>query len=407
MKADKAKDLTVEELSDELEDEYSTNTKKPNRWLRNLLFTLLVLIILALGTVGGAFLFIKQSLSPVLSQTTTSTSASIDNTGGAANTDSAGQADNNEGFQGVEFEVKPGWGASRVASALEADGFIKNGQIFSLWLRYKGYDRGIGEGLYYISPKMSSIEIAEVLKAGGQPRTRRVIIPEGFRTIDIAKRLNESGFGREKDFIYYMRNPSILKEALGADYLPDDGTLEGYLFPATYDIPHDADSLEALSQLIRRFEVEMDLATLERVNNLGLTKKQWVILASIVQSEAGSEEEMPIITGVFFNRLELGMALQSDPTVAYGLGKDLTELDRSAGDFTEAADHPWNTYTRPGFPVGPISNPGNAALQAVLNPVRTNENGQEYLYFLHGRDGNFYPNISFDDHNRDVATYLR
>ena len=141
MKADKAKDLTVEELSDELENEYSTNTKKPNRWLRNLLFTLLVLIILALGTVGGAFLFVKQSLSPVLNQATTNTSVSTDTTDSTANTGSAGQADNDEGFQGVEFEVKPGWGASRVASALEADGFIKNGQIFSLWLRYKGYDR--------------------------------------------------------------------------------------------------------------------------------------------------------------------------------------------------------------------------------------------------------------------------
>ena len=402
MKADKAKDLTVEELSDELD----TSSKRPNRWLRNLLITLLTLALLALGTVGAAFLFVKQSLSPVLAQNSATTNTPIQNDIAEIDGVGIGTTSTPE-IQGVEFEVKPGWGASRVASALEADGFIKNAQIFSLWLRYKEYDRSIGEGLYFISPKMSSMEIAEVLNAGGQPRTRRVIIPEGFRTIDIAKRFNEAGFGREKDFIYYMRNPSILKEALGADYLPDEGSLEGYLFPASYDIPNDADSLQALSQMIRRFEEEMDLATLEKVNNLGLTKKQWVILASIVQSEAGSEEEMPIITGVFLNRLELGMAFQSDPTVAYGLGKDLTELDRSAGDFTEAADHPWNTYTRPGFPIGPISNPGNAALQAVLNPIRLNPDGQEYLYFLHGRDGNFYPNISFNDHDRDVSKYLR
>jgi len=377
MKADKAKDLTVEELNDEWVED--TPSRTPNRWLRNLLLTLLVLAVLALGTIGAAFLFVRQSLSPVLAQTTATNSQS-----------DVTQTDATPDFQGVEFEVKPGWGANRVANALEADGFIKNARIFSLWLRYKEYDRSIGEGLYYISPKMSSMEIAEV-----------------FRTIDIAKRFNESGFGREKDFIFYMRNPSIFKETLGADYLPDTGSLEGYLFPASYDIPNEASSEEAVGIMLRRFEEEMDLATLEAVNNLGLTRKQWVILASIVQSEAGSIEEMPIIMGVFLNRLELGMALQSDPTVAYGLGKDLTELDRSAGDFTQAADHEWNTYTRPGLPVGPISNPGSAALKTILNPIRTNPDGREYLYFLHGRDGNFYPNISLDDHNRDVATYLR
>lgn len=402
MKADKAKDLAVEELNDEWTEE-TKSSKAPNRLLRNILLSLLVLVLLALGTVGAAFLFVKQSLSPVLAQNsaTNTIAEEVDGTAVDAGTISTPE------IQGIEFEVKPGWGANRVASALEADGFIKNARIFSLWLRYKEYDRSIGEGIYYISPKMSSMEIAEVLKAGGQPRTRRVVIPEGFRTVDIAKRFSESGFGREKDFIFYMRNPSIFKETLAADYLPDEGSLEGYLFPASYEIPNDATSEEAIGLMLKRFEEEMDFATLTAVNDLGLTRKQWVILASIVQSEAGSIEEMPIIMGVFLNRLDVGMALQSDPTVAYGLGKKLTELDRSAGDFTEAADHAWNTYTRPGLPVGPISNPGTAALQAILQPVRVNENGQEYFYFLHGRDGNFYPNISLDDHNRDVATYLR
>ncbi len=417
MKADKAKDLTVEDLSAGL----AAQAARPNRWLRNILLSLLTLVLLALGIVGAAFLFVRQALSPVLVQnnSTTAQTLTIDgvnvndgvndgvNASESSSETSGEELQGDAGFRGVEFEVKPGWGASRVANALEADGFIKNARIFSLWLRYKGYDRSIGEGLYYISPKMTSMEIAEVLQAGGQPRTKRVVIPEGFRTVDIAKRLNQAGFGREKDFIFYIRNPELFKENYGVDYLPDDATLEGYLFPASYEVPHEATSEDVLALMLRRFEEEMDLATLEKVNDLGLTKKQWVILASIVQSEAGSVEEMPIISGVFLNRLELGMALQSDPTVAYGLGKDLTELDRSAGDFTEAADHAWNTYTRPGFPVGPISNPGNAALQAVLRPVRTNADGQDYMFFLHGRDGNFYPNISLDDHNRDVAKYLR
>ena len=143
-----------------------------------------------------------------------------------------------------------------------------------------------------------------------------------------------------------------------------------------------------------------------KLKQLKLSLHEWVILASIVQAEAGNDEEMPIIAGVFFNRLEQGMRLQSDPTVAYGLNKAMTELDASAGDFTEIADHPWNTYTRTGLPKGPISNPGSAALQAVLNPKRQNEAGKDYFYFLHSRDGDFYPNINHADHQRDARLYL-
>jgi len=117
---------------------------------------------------------------------------------------------------------------------------------------------------------------------------------------------------------------------------------------------------------------------------------------------------MAIIAGVFRNRLDRGMALQSDPTVAYGLGKALPELDVTAGDFT--VDHPWNTYVHPGLPAGPIGNPGAAALAAVLAPERTSPSGRPWLYFLHGVDGDaavFRPNVSYDDHLRDVARYLR
>jgi UPF0755 protein len=117
---------------------------------------------------------------------------------------------------------------------------------------------------------------------------------------------------------------------------------------------------------------------------------------------------MPLIAGVFLNRLELGMALQSDPTVAYGLGKRLPELSASAGDLRR--DHEWNTYTRPGLPSGPISNPGRAALHSLFAPVRTDDQGREYLYFLHGTSEGepiFRLNTGLEGHNRDVFRYLR
>ncbi|MFN2322779.1 MAG: endolytic transglycosylase MltG, partial [Trueperaceae bacterium] len=105
------------------------------------------------------------------------------------------------------------------------------------------------------------------------------------------------------------------------------------------------------------------------------------------------------------NRLDLGMALQSDPTVAYGLGKSLPELDFPGGDF--AVDHAWNTYTRAGLPTGPIGNPGAVALASVLTPQRRDADGRAWLYFLHGRDGGFHPNLDYESHLQDVARFLR
>ncbi len=302
----------------------------------------------------------------------------------------------------IEFEVLPGWGATKVAKELEAEGFIKNALFFKLFLRYRGSDRSIGEGLYDLSPNMSAVELAKVLEAGGRPRAIRVVIPEGFRYIDIAKRLHSAEFGLEKNLVSLIKKP----KDLSPNYLPKDAWLEGYLFPASYDVPVDSTPKEALSQMLKRFEQEVTEEVLTRLEQLKLSLHEWVILASVVQAEAGNDEEMPIIAGVFFNRLEQGMRLQSDPTVAYGLNKAMTELDASAGDFSEAADHPWNTYTRAGLPKGPISNPGSAALQAVLYPERQNGAGKNYFYFLHSRDGDFYPNVTHADHQRDARLYL-
>ena len=258
----------------------------------------------------------------------------------------------------IEFEVLPGWGATKIAQELEAQELIQNALFFKLFLRYRGSDRDIGEGLYDLSPNMSATQVAEVLEAGGRLRAIRVVIPEGFRYIDIAKRLHSVEFGSEKDVAYLIKNPKDLRPK----YLPKDAWLEGYLFPASYEIPIDSTPKEVLNQMLKRFEQEVSEEASVKLKQLKLSLHDWVILASVVQAEAGNDEEMPIIAGVFFNRLEQGMPLQSDPTIAYGLNKAMTELDASAGDFTAAADHPWNTYTRAGLPKGPISNPGSAAL---------------------------------------------
>jgi UPF0755 protein len=331
------------------------------------------LLLIALLGVGSLF-YIRQQLSPV----------------------SAVSAP-------VEFEVEPGWGAAQVASELRGAGLIRNARIFSFYLRRQNLDRNIGEGLYDLDPAMSSATIATALNQGGRPRVVRVVIPEGFRMKDIAESLARAGLGDAKSWLALFDNPSQKPIFVGAD-MP----LEGYLFPASYEIPVRSTPEEVIQIFLDRFAQELTPDMMQALGERGWTIPGWVTLASIVQAEAANASEMPIIAGVFINRLEDGMLLQSDPTVAYGLGKDLPELDYGAGDFQQ--DNAWNTYVRPGLPETPINNPGSEALQAVLNPQRENEAGQRYLYFLHGNDEGqpvFRPNLTLQDHERDVELYLR
>ena len=304
----------------------------------------------------------------------------------------------------VEFEIEPGWGANRVADALADEGLIRHRQLFTLWLRFRQIDRALGEGVYELGPNMNMAEVAQVLEQGGQPRVASVVVPEGFRAGEVAARLAAAEVGPMDEFLRLIQDPGELRP----EFLPEGAGLEGYLFPASYDIPVRSGPGDAIAAMLGRFERELDDGTLASLEALGLTVHDWVTLASIVQAEAANDEEMPVIAGVFLNRLDEDMLLQSDPTVAYGLGIRMNELNRYEGHFTVSADHPWNTYTRPGLPAGPIGNPGREALASVLNASRVNAEGQPNLYFMHSRDGSvFKVNTNLEDHERDVARYLR
>ena len=304
----------------------------------------------------------------------------------------------------VTFEVQPGWDATRVAASLKEQGIIRSAPVFTLYLRWRGIDRSIGEGLYDLSPTMDAASVAAALAAGGRPRTVTVVIPEGLRATDVAERLEAAGLGGADAYRKLFREPGALRPS----YVPGDQGLEGYLFPASYEFVAAAEPEDVVATMLDRFAEELDPATMATLQARGLSVHAWVTLASMVQAEAASDGEMPVIAGVFLNRLDIGMPLQSDPTVAYGLGKPMPELDAPAGDLLE--DTPWNTYTRAGLPRGPIGNPGAAALRSVLEPVRRTEDGSPYLYFLHGtEDGGkvFRPNTNLSDHDRDVQRYLR
>jgi len=306
------------------------------------------------------------------------------------------------GVPATEFAVETGQPLRSVAEELERAGIVRSSLTLIGWLRLTGRDTQVGEGLYDLSGGLTLAQVADRLVAGGRPVTVRVLIPEGFRIRDVARELARAGLGSESEILAYLQTAG---PELDVPHLPPGATLEGYLFPATYEFAVAGGYRAAVRRMVQRALQEIDRPNrIEQAAALGLSPFQWVNLASIVQAEAGAVVEKPIIAGVFLNRLAIGMALNADPTVAYGLGINLNQLDRVRGDFE--SDTPYNTYRHRGLPPGPISNPGVAALMAVLEPVRTNEAGERYLYFLHGRDGRFHPNTNFEAHNRDRARYL-
>ncbi len=297
----------------------------------------------------------------------------------------------------VTLEIKPGMNLSDVAKKLEDSGLIRSSQAFRALLKLTNQEVVVREGLYDLDGTLSNLEIAKKLALKGRPREVRVAIPEGLRLVDIAARFGQTQFGSTEDFVKAFANKSLAPEIKNAP------SLEGFLFPATYLFKPEDTPASITKTLVNRFDQELSDSRLAKLRALKLSVFEWVTLASVVQAEAGNNAEMPTIAGVFLNRLEIGMALQSDPIIAYGLNKRLPELSRRDGDFK--TDTPYNSYLHVGLPPTPINNPGSAALEAILTAKRIDAGGQKYLYFLHGRNGEFRPNTNFNAHLRDTDRF--
>jgi UPF0755 protein len=296
----------------------------------------------------------------------------------------------------AQVRIPRGSSAGAVGEILERAGLIRSAGAFSLYLRFSGRDKDLKPGYYRLEGRgLRSVALA--LTDSSRPLSVSITFPEGWRAVDMADRLAEHNLDGP-GFLELVQNPPASlrpPEATGP-------TLEGFLFPATYTFALDTSPEEIVRAMTRRMAQEFTPERLEKLRALGLSVQEWVTLASIVQAEAANAQEKPVIAGVFLNRLEAGMPLQADPTVAYGLDKRLPELDRTAGDFS--TDTPYNSYTRRGLPPTAIGNPGLDALEAVLNARRTDARGRKYLYFLHAQ-GRLFVNTTFEGHLRDTARY--
>jgi UPF0755 protein len=297
---------------------------------------------------------------------------------------------NKEGVNQV-FVVKEGSSLKEVAGELEKGGLITNKTLFVLWARVKGYGKGVRAGEYSLSPAMAPIQLLEILRKG-LVILHAVTIPEGFTRHQIADLLEAKGLADKKHFLELTQDEALLRQ-----YGISGPSLEGYLFPDTYHFSRGTPTLAIIDTMVRRFRQEVT-PLMEQARGTGMKFEDVVILASIVEKETGRPEERPLIASVFLNRLRLGMRLESDPTVIYGMENFKGNLKK--GDLMERT--PYNTYVIHGLPPGPIANPGLDSIKAVIDPARS-----DYLYFVSKNDGSHHFSKTLAEHNRAVEVYQK
>ncbi|MGA2911073.1 MAG: endolytic transglycosylase MltG [Candidatus Levyibacteriota bacterium] len=279
------------------------------------------------------------------------------------------------------FVIDKSEGVREIANNLKTAGLIRDPIVFFLYARINGLDKQIQAGDFRLNPAMTMSEVASDLTHGTLDIW--VTIPEGYRADEIADLFKEKLPSYNESW----------RAALDAN--------EGYLFPDTYLIPRDADVNTVITLMKNNFQTKYDSVRNEKTTNL--TDAQTIILASIIEREAMFAQDRPLVASVFINRLNIGMALGSDPTVMYALGyqpdtKTWWKKDLTAADLE--IDSPYNTRKNPGLPPGPISNPGLSAIEAALNPAKT-----DYLYFFADKQGHLHFATTLQGHEANIAKY--
>ncbi len=267
----------------------------------------------------------------------------------------------------MKVVIEKGTTLNDIASSLFDEGIIRGSEPFILATRMMGYEKDIKAGTFYLRDATSNHTIIRQL-VEGTPVYHKVTIPEGSRLEEIAATLEtELGLSVE-EFLDMCRS----REMVGKLELPGP-TLEGYLFPETYFFTEDMSSAEIIVQMINQYREIISREFLSRANDRGLSEREVVTLASIIEGEAVLDNERMIISAVYHNRLKKGMKLQADPTLQYIHGDDPKRLS----NYDKKIDSPYNTYLYEGLPPGPINCPGEASLQAALNPADV-----DYLFFV-------------------------
>jgi UPF0755 protein len=288
------------------------------------------------------------------------------------------------------IQIPRGASVGAVARLLQEQGVVTNAEYFRRYVAFQGSAERIRAGEFRFYTDLTPAGVLDVL-INGQEVTYKLTFPEGYNYRDMLKVVATLDFLDPKRFEQLVTDPAVVKK-----YGFTTPTLEGFLFPSTYEITRTHTEEELVSAMVRQFKAHWTPEFDSRAKSLGMSQLEVVTLASIVEKETGRGEERPQVASVFHNRLKKGMKLESDPTIIYGLENYDGDIRRS--DIRRP--HPWNTYVIPALPPSPIANPGEAAIRATLFPAET-----DYLYFVATGDGNHSFSKTFAEHAAKVLEY--
>lgn len=347
--------------------------------IRKIAFSVLILLTISIVVFGiWGYNYVKSSLEPVAP----------------------------ESEETVDIEIPIGSSTSSIASILEENNIINNALIFRFYISFKN-ESGFQAGDYSFSPSMTIDEIIESLKSGRivlEP-LHRITIPEGLTVEEVAAIYAKQFSFTAEEFVEKANDEAYIKELISKypEILTEDilneeirTPLEGYLFAITYDIFEEDPSIETIIEMMLDQTKTVVTPYLEQINNLEFSVHEALTFASVIEKETGALDQRDQIAGVFYNRLEDGMKLQTDPTVLYAHGE---HKDRVLYKDLEI-ESPYNTYYVEGLPIGPISNFAKSSIDAVITPANNN-----YYYFLHDSEGNIYYAETLDEHNQNIETY--
>jgi len=285
--------------------------------------------------------------------------------------------------------LHPGFTTRKIASELKAAGVIHNERAFLIWhYLQRGHSLKAGE---YLFEKTSSLKDIHSRLVRGDVFVHTVVIPEGYTMFDIAAAIGQAGLGTREDFLKIAQGDTELIQ----DLAPEARSLEGYLFPDTYEFTRTQSMHDIAAVMVHHFR---QVATAIGLSN---DVQQTVTMASIVEKETAAPEERPLVASVYYNRLTKRMALDADPSVIYA--ELLTNTYQGALHHQDLQTNSrYNTYRFPGLPPGPIANPGKSALEAAMHPAVS-----EYLYFVSDGNGHHRFAKSLEEHNRNVTAFRR
>lgn len=301
-----------------------------------------------------------------------------------------GSAENKD----VIYEVLPSKSFMAVARDLELAGVIKSASAFNVYARLTGERSRLKVGEYLLRTEMTPGEVIGVITSG-RSVAKAFTVSEGLNIFDIALLVERAGIGSRQEFLGLVRDPAFVKSLLGDSLL----SLEGYLYPETYQVTKFMGLRGLIVAMVRRFEavwadIEKDPAF------KGWNRHQLVTFASLIEKETGAAFERPMISSVFHNRVRKKMRLQTDPTILYGIALESGEMPKNISRADLTRPTPYNTYVIPGMPPGPIANPGRDSMLAAMRPAQS-----DYIFFVSKNDGTHVFSVTYEDHNKAVRAF--